>query len=142
MFPAVAQENITQSPFDSIKRYDQNGVEFWSARDLMKLLGYAKYQRFQNAINKAKVSCSNGGQLIDHHFPGGGKMVTRAQGGGREQDDYNLSCYACYLIAQNGDPRKEQIASAQRYFAIKTYESEVVIPKALEEIEILKLRVN
>ena len=69
-------------------------------------------------------------------------MVTRAQGGGREQDDYNLSCYACYLIAQNGDPRKEQIASAQRYFAIKTCESEVVIPKALEEIEIIKLRVD
>lgn len=69
-------------------------------------------------------------------------MVTRAQGGGSVQENYNLSRYACYLIAQNGDPRKEQIASAQRYFAIKTREAEVVVPKALEEIEILKLRVE
>jgi hypothetical protein len=69
-------------------------------------------------------------------------MVERAQGGGSVQEDYKLSRYACYLIAQNGDPRKEQIASAQKYFAIKTREAEVVIPKALEEIEVLKLRVE
>ena len=92
--------------------------------------------------NKAKVSCVNGGQLIKNHFTASGKMVERAQGGGSVQDDYNLSRYACYLIAQNGDPRKEQIASAQKYFAIKTREAEVVIPKALEEIEVLKLRVE
>ena len=122
------------------KRYDQNGVEFWSARDLMKLLGYSKYERFQNAISKAKVSCSNGGEVVQNHFSTSGKMVTRAQGGGSVQEDYNLSRYACYLIAQNGDPRKEQIASAQRYFAIKNREAEVVIP--LAEIEILKLKVE
>lgn len=78
----------------------------------------------------------------ENHFPASRKMVTRAQGGGSATSDYKLSRYACYLIAQNGDPRKEQVASAQRYFAIKTREAEVVIPLALEEIEVLKLRVE
>ena len=142
MLTTIDQKNIIQSPFDSIKRYDQNRVEFWSARDLMKLLGYAKYERFQNAINKAKVSCSNGGEPIENHFPASGNLVTRAQGGGSVQENYNLSRYACYLIAQNGDPRKEQIASAQKYFAVKAREAEITIPKALEEIEVLKLRVK
>ena len=86
---------------------------------LMKLLGYAKYQRFQNTINKAKVSCANGEESVESHFFILGKMVERAQDGGREQEDYRLSRYACCLIAQNGDPRKEQIASAQKYFVIE-----------------------
>lgn len=102
----------------------------------------ARSQRFQGAINKAKVSCVNGGESVQNHFPQDEKVVTRSQGGGSVQEDYKLSRYACYLIAQNGDPRKEQIASAQKYFAIKTREAEVVIPKALEEIEVLKLRVE
>ncbi len=122
------------------KRYDQNGVEFWTARDLMKLLGYSKYERFQNAINKAKVSCSNGKEpeaLHYKHFPEPGSTTE-----GRIGDDWHLTRYACYLIAQNGDPRKEQIASAQRYFAIKNREAEVVIPLAEDEIEILKLKVE
>ena len=85
----------------------------------MKLLGYAKYQRFQNTINKAKVSCANGEESVESHFFILGKMVERAQDGGREQEDYRLSRYACCLIAQNGDPRKEQIASAQKYFVIE-----------------------
>jgi DNA-damage-inducible protein D len=142
MLTTIDQKNIIQSPFVSIKRYDQNRVEFWSARDLMKLLGYAKYERFQNAINKAKVSCSNAGEPIEKHFPASGNLVTRAQGGGSVRENYNLSRYACYLIAQNGDPRKEQIASAQKYFAVKAREAEIIIPKALEEIEVLKLRVK
>ncbi len=96
MLTTVAQENITQSPFDSIKRYDQNGVEFWTARDFMKLLGYSKYERFQNAINKAKVSCKNAGNSCSEHFSPVSGKTNKA---GRPLEEYYLTRFACYLTA-------------------------------------------
>lgn len=127
------------SPFDSIKHFDAKGNEYWTARDLMKLLGYAKYQRFDDAIERAIISCTNGGELEALHFKHLPGAVTEE---GRFGDNWQLSRYACYLIAQNGDPRKGQIATAQRYFAIKAREAEVIIPLQNDRIRELELEVQ
>lgn len=114
--------------------HQEEGVEFWYARDLQKLLGYDKWENFFNAIEKAKVSCKNSGQNILDHFPEVRKMVQIGSETEREIADYKLTRYACYLIAQNGDPRKEQIAFAQSYFAIQTRKQELIEQRiALQE---------
>jgi DNA-damage-inducible protein D len=106
--------------------YEQDGVEYWLARELQELLGYADWRNFLNAINKAKESCETSGEAVSDHFVDITKMVKIGSGAEREQDDLMLTRYACYLIAQNGDPKKEQIAFAQSYFAIQTRKQELL----------------
>jgi DNA-damage-inducible protein D len=118
------QNNI----FEEIKKINEHGQEFWRARDLYKLLGYTEYGKFLPAIERAKDSCKNSGQEIDLHFAHVSEpQKSRNQYGetkGQIISDYSLSRYACYLIAQNGDPRKVEIAKAQTYFAIQTRRQE------------------
>ncbi|MBR0503249.1 MAG: DNA damage-inducible protein D [Paludibacteraceae bacterium] len=117
--------------FESIA-CDYEGVECWSARELCGLLGYAKWERFEGVIERAKEACTSVGERIEDHFPSAGKMITVAKGAQREVVDYMLTRYACYLIAQNGDPRKPEIAFAQNYFAVQTRVAEMVEKRLLE----------
>lgn len=115
--------------FEGIKRLNKHGSEYWSARDLYKLLGYTEYGKFLPAIERAKEACKNSEQAIRDHFAGVSEMIKIAEGTGKEAmrgiENVRLSRYACYLIAQNGDPRKEEVALAQTYFAIQTRKQEV-----------------
>lgn len=106
--------------------YEEDGIEFWFARDLQKLLGYAKWENFAKVVGKAKESCINANQNLLDHFPDVRKMVTIGSEAEREIEDIMLTRYACYLIAQNGDPRKQEIAFAQSYFAIQTRKQELI----------------
>lgn len=115
--------------FESIKKINKNGVEYWEARELMLLMGYKNWRDFENSIQRAKTACKNSRQNTEDHFVGALKMIKIAKNTEKEAErkikDYNLSRYACYLIAQNGDPRKPEIATAQTYFAIQTRKQEI-----------------
>ena len=131
--------NQSKSPFDSIKRVDREGCEYWLARELMKLLGYVKWQRFEDAIEKSKISLENSNGNPDEHFT---HLPGAVSGKGRFGDNYKLSRYGAYLLAMNGDPRKPEIAQAQAYFVVKTREAETVIPQQHDELEFLRLQVR
>lgn len=120
----MKKENNNQT-FEDIKHIDEFGTEFWYARELQKVLDYYEWRKFENVISKAKKACKNTGISDIEHFVGADKMVQIGSGAKRIQTDYKLTRYACYLIAQNGDPRKEVIALAQTYFAIQTRKQEI-----------------
>jgi len=121
--------NSLNKDFESIKKVDENGIEYWEARELMPLLGYKEWRKFEGTIQRAKDACSVSSQEIRDHFVGADKMIKIAKGTKKEAirkiEDYKLSRYACYLIAQNGDPRKKEIALAQTYFAVQTRKQEI-----------------
>ncbi len=124
-------ESLTVN-FESFANKTDEGVEFWLARDLQHLLGYSKWENFQNVIMKAKVACEVSEHEIVNHFPDVRKTIKMPKGAEKEIDDVMLSRYACYLIAQNGDSRKEQIAFAQTYFAVQTRRAELIEQRLLE----------
>ena len=126
--------------FEQLKQCNEHGAEYWSARDLQPLLGYSQWRRFENAVQKAKMSCQQSGNEPDYHFAGAGKPIKGGKGAVQEVQDYHLSRFACYLIAQNGDPRKPEIAHAQKYFAIQTRRQELsdVLTADRERLEIRK----
>lgn len=111
--------------FEEIKKIRKDGTEYWSARELGEALQYKKWENFNKVITRAKLACNNSGQEITYHFPEVRKMVEIGSNTVRSLLDYELSRYACYLIVQNGDPRKEVIALGQTYFAIQTRRQEV-----------------
>ena len=112
--------------FESYANQTQNGVEFWFGRDLQHLLGYSEWRNFTNVINKAKTSCETAGHLTADHFVDVNKTIAMPKGASKEIPDFMLSRFACYLIAQNGDPAKEPIAFAQNYFAVQTRKYEII----------------
>ena len=118
-------KEYTTKLFEDIKHIDEFGNEYWLARELPNILEYTQWRRFENVINKAKFACKNSNIKVDEHFANVGKMVDIGSNTKRITKDYRLTRYACYLIAQNGDSRKEVIALAQTYFAIQTRKQEL-----------------
>ena len=115
----------TTATFEDIKHFDENNQEYWYARELMIALEYAKWEKFHNVIDSAKIACDKSNNLIEDHFPQVGKMVKIGSKTSRKVLDYKLTRYACYLIVQNADPRKETVALGQTYFAIQTRKQEI-----------------
>ena len=138
----MPENNLPQTGsvgFEGLKKTNDFGAEYWSARDLQPLLGYNHWRSFENAIKKAITSCEQSGNDPGHHFAHARKPIAGGKGAVREVDDYQLSRFACYLIAQNGDPKKPEIASAQKYFAIQTRRQELSDQLAAD-LERLELR--
>ena len=121
----MKETDSNNKTFEDIKHIDADGIEFWYARELQKVLNYTEWRKFENVINKAKESCKNSDISTFEHFVGIDKTIKMPKGATKKIKDYKLTRYACYLIAQNGDSRKEVIALAQTYFAIQTRKQEI-----------------
>ncbi len=129
------KKEIVQALTDTFEGHAQrteSGVEYWLARDVQHLLGYAKWDNFLNVLSRARTACEVSGHPIADHFADVGKMVDLGSGSQREVDDLMLTRYACYLIAQNGDPKKQEIAFAQTYFAVQTRKAELIEQRLLD----------
>lgn len=131
-------QSLTEN-FEDHSHSMENGVEFWFARDLQHLHGYAEWRNFQKVIIKAKVACETSENMVSDHFVDVNKTIDMPKGASKEIDDMMLTRFACYLIAQNGDPKKEPIAFAQNYFAVQTRKSEI-IEKRFNDWERLQAR--
>lgn len=130
---------IGSKSFEDLKKINEYGAEYWSARDIQPLLGYSQWRRFEDAVKRALTSCKQSGNEPAYHFAGAGKPIEGGKGAIQVVNDYHLSRFACYLIAQNGDPRKPEIANAQKYFAIQARKQEITEAIAAD-IERLELR--
>ncbi|MBA4191316.1 MAG: hypothetical protein C0467_25315 [Planctomycetaceae bacterium] len=128
----LAKKEPGGSPFDAIRKTDAQG-EFWSGRELGDVLSYKDWRNFMEAVEKAKVSCEIAGHEPGDHFGDATKMIQIGKGAERSVNDVRLSRYACYIVAMNGDPRKAQVAAAQRYFAIQTYRAETHLSPVANE---------
>ncbi len=113
-------ENYNEKIFEDIKHIDEEGNEYWYARELMVILEYKRWDKFRNVVNDAMVACANSNNIIDDHFSQVGKMINLAKGAKRKVLEYKLSRYACYLIVLNADPNKEVVALGKTYFAVQT----------------------
>ena len=118
--------------FEGYAQQTETGVEFWLARDIQRLLGYSKWDNFLNVVSKAKTACDVSGHAVPDHFADVGKTIAMPKGAEKEVPDLLLTRYACYLIAQNGDPKKQEIAFAQTYFAIQTRKAELIEQRLLD----------
>ncbi len=118
-------QKYSEQTFESMKRLNEYGVEYWEARQLQIILEYTEWRNFEKVIDKAKTACHNSGYPVDDHFVDVNKMVDLGSNAQREVEDYHLSRYACYLIVQNSDPRKEVVALGQTYFAVQTRRQEL-----------------
>ena len=125
--------------FDDIVHTTEEGLEYWYARELQVVLGYSQWRRFNETIERAKIACKSSGFNTSDHFANVGKMINLPKGATREIEDIVLTRYACYLIAQNGDPRKDEIAFAQSYFAVQTRKQEI-IEERLNDLNRIQLR--
>ena len=122
----MEREKYNETVFESIKKLDESGNEYWEARELQKVLGYAQWRRFEEVINRAKIAYEKSNNLdVDYHFAKVGEIM-KTGAYSRKIDDFFLSRYACYLIVQNGGPNKEIIALGQAYFAIQTRKQELI----------------
>lgn len=127
------------SPFEQIRKVSEEGTEYWSARDLAKILGYTQYNKFTNVIEKAKEACRNSGQSVENHFTHTSEMVEIGSGAKRKFNTVLLSRYACYLIIQNSDPAKPIVALGQTYFTVQTRRQEIADELALMSEDELRL---